>query len=58
MTNEELVEEIFYKAHQKGIRTEVLLRVSKVMDENPKTNFYDAVHIAYKIEKDILKNKI
>ena len=58
MTNEELVEEILYKAHERGIRKEVLVRTNKIMDENPNINFYDAIPVAYKIEKEILNKKI
>jgi len=55
MTNEELVEEILYKADRKGIRTQVILHALKLMDENKKLAFYDAVPLSYSIEKQKLK---
>jgi hypothetical protein len=56
MTNEELVEEILYKADKKGIRTEVLLHAVKMMDENKNLTFYEAIPLSYSLEKQKLNN--
>jgi hypothetical protein len=56
MTNEELIEEILIKAHDKGIRKQVLEQSIRLMDIDPKLTFHDAVSRAYRIEKQNLKN--
>ena len=56
MTNEEFIEEILIKAHEKGIRKQVLEQSMKLMDIDSKLSFHDAISRAYKIEKLNLKN--
>jgi len=56
MTNEEFIEEILIKAHEKGIRKQVLDKSMKLMDVDSTLSFYDAISRAYKIEKLNLKN--
>lgn len=55
MTNEELVEEIMYKAHKKGIREKVLMHASKMMDDDKNLTLYEAIPLSYLIEKQKLK---
>lgn len=51
MTNEEIIEEILYKAHEKGIRQQVLETSVKLMDVNKSIPFLTALEQAYRIEK-------
>ena len=51
MTNEELIEEILIKAHDKGIRTDVIQGAIKLMDTNTNLAFCDAIQTSYSIEK-------
>jgi len=48
MSNEELLEEIYYKAAQKGFFNELHDLVDKMKVETPNKNIVDIVQIAYK----------
>lgn len=47
MTNEELLEEIYHKAAQKGFFNELHDLVTELRMESPKTSHVDLVQIAY-----------
>lgn len=47
MSNEEQIEEILVEAAAFGLRMEVILTASKIMEENPKINRVDAYQEAF-----------
>lgn len=57
MTNEELIEEFLIKAHNLGIRSEVINGAVSLMDIDKKLSFCDAIEKSYRVEKNKLKVK-
>ena len=49
MTNEEYLEELLWKAHQKGNNLEVLALAKDLTFENPKLTFFESVYKAIHI---------
>jgi len=49
MTNEEYLEELLWKAHQKGNNVEVLELAKNLISENPKLTFFESVYKAVHI---------
>jgi len=47
MTNSELLDEILYECHQKGIVHEVMEKVKQMLDKNPLLDKVDAYQIVY-----------
>jgi hypothetical protein len=49
MTNEEIIEELLHKAHQKGFYDKMMEKVLsyKVISSNPNPNIYDHFILAY-----------
>jgi len=46
MTNEERIEERLIHAHERGYYNEVLTRVEKIRQQNPKIDRYEAYELA------------
>ena len=47
MTNEELVEELLIEASAYGLRQEVIDTATKIMQQNPRMDMYEAYEQAY-----------
>ena len=47
MTNEEIIEELLYKAHKKGFYNKMMEKVSSYKVNNPSSNSYDHFILAY-----------
>lgn len=47
MTNEEIVEELYWKAHQKGLFNEMRDEVSRLNKEYPKMSSIERVELGY-----------
>lgn len=58
MTNEELIEELYHKAHQKGFFNELHQKVDELKQKDPKAPLCDVTQSAYRqIKKEWLENK-
>ena len=58
MTNEELIEELYHKAHQKGFYQQLHQKVDEIKQENPRMPLCDITQSAYRqIKKEWLENK-
>ena len=58
MTNEELIEELYHKAHQKGFFEELHQKVDELKLKNPRAQLCDITQSAYReIKKEWLENK-
>jgi len=55
MTNEELIEELYHKAHQKGFFNELHQKVDEIKKQNPKMQLCDVTQSAY---REIKKTKL
>jgi len=55
MTNEELIEELYHKAHQKGFFKELHQKVDEIKKQNPKMQLCDVTQSAY---REIKKTKL
>lgn len=54
MTNEEIVEEIYHEAYEKGFIDELNTNISKLHNSHPRLNRYERVEKAYyTIKKNI-----
>lgn len=58
MTNEELIEELYHKAHQKGFYQQLHQKVDELKQKNPRMPLCDVTQSAYRqIKKEWLENK-
>jgi len=51
MTTEERIEEMLHHAHERGYYDQVMERVTKLTQSNPKMNLYDKYELAYSSSK-------
>lgn len=57
MTNEELIEELYHKAHQKGFFNELHQKVDELKLKNPRAQLCDITQSAYREIKNQKLNK-
>jgi len=57
MTNEELIEELYHKAHKKGFFNELHQKVDELKKQIPRAQFCDITQSAYREVKNHKINK-